>query len=298
MNRTPVVLIHGAWFHASSWEGWAGRFTAHGFAVSVPAWPGEAVTVAQVRRDPGPLQDLGLDGLIAHYEKIARSFAVPPVVIGHSVGGLIAQRLIGAGLGRAAVALASLPVNGVPLADAQPRLRSLIPSGPAEHEGLVALPRPQFRYAVANTVGEEEARSLFDQYVVPAPRRLLADLGLDRTAARDGGLGTGARRAATVVHTANATRGPLLLVSGQEDRVVADSVTRSVYKLYGDSTAVTDLKQFADRGHSLVFDSGWHSVADHVLAWLADNGVEAVASLNSAERPLSDSARRAAPPEP
>ncbi|MBO1414757.1 alpha/beta hydrolase [Streptomyces sp. FH025] len=249
MKRTPVVLIHGAWFHLSSWEGWAERFASHGYAVSAPGWPGEDLAADRVRRKPGPLGDLGLAALTAHYEEIVRSFDNPPVLIGHSVGGLIAQHLLGAGLGRAAVALAPLP------------------AGSTRRLCFEPLSRTWFRHLVANAVGEEEAAKLFDRYAVPAPLRLLADLGLDRTAAGP---------ADTVVDTADPARGPLLLVSGQEDRMVPDGATRSIYKLHGDSSAVTDLKQFADRGHSLVFDSGWRSVADHVLAWLAANGVEAV----------------------
>lgn len=267
VKQTPVVLIHGAWFHMSSWEGWAERFTAHGYAVCVPGWPGEAPTAGQVRRDPGPLRDLGLAALTAHYEKIVRTFDDPPVLIGHSAGGLISQHLLGTGLGRAAVALAPVPAGGVPLDDGRPRPWSLMPAGSTRHPGFEPLPRTRFRHVVANAVGEEEAEKLFDRYAVPAPLRLLGDLGLDRTAAGPADI---------VVDTANSARGPLLLVSGQEDRMVPDGVTRSVYKLYGDSCAVTDLKQFADRGHSLVFDSGWRSVADHVLVWLAANGIEAV----------------------
>ncbi|TQF02702.1 alpha/beta fold hydrolase [Kitasatospora acidiphila] len=267
MKQTPVVLIHGAWFHLSSWDGWAERLSSHGYAVCVPGWPGEAPTADQARREPGPLRDLGLVALTAHYEEIVRSFDNPPVLIGHSAGGLIAQRLLGNGLGVAAVALAPLPVGGLPLDDGRPRPWSLMPVGSTRHPCFESLSRSRFRHVIANAVGEEEAAKLFDRYAVPAPLRLLADLGLDRTAAGS---------ADTVVDTANAVRGPLLLVSGQEDRTVPDAVTRSVYKLYGDSSAMTDLKQFVDRGHSMVFDSGWRSVADHVLAWLAGNGVEAV----------------------
>ncbi|MFF7454642.1 alpha/beta hydrolase [Kitasatospora sp. NPDC008115] len=281
MKQTPVVLIHGAWFHLSSWAGWAERFTSHGYAVSVPAWPGEADTADLARRDPGPLRDLGLAELTAHYERIVRSFDRPPVLIGHSAGGLIAQHLLGAGHGRAAVAIAPLPAGGVPLDDQdrprpwpRPRLWSPLPAGSIRYPSCEPLPRTRFRHVVANAVGETESAKLFDRYAVPAPFRLLADLGLDGTGTASTGTGSGG----TVVDTANPARGPLLLVSGQEDRMVPDAVTRAVYKLYGDSSAVTELKQFVDRGHSLVFDSGWHSVADHVLAWLAANGVEAVAA--------------------
>ena len=79
--------------------------------------------------------------------------------------------------------------------------------------------------------------------------------------------------AQAAVDTANSERGPLLLISGTADHTVPDVVTRSTFKQYRDSTAVTELKQFEGRGHSLAIDSGWRDVAEAVLAWLKDNGL-------------------------
>lgn len=73
------------------------------------------------------------------------------------------------------------------------------------------------------------------------------------------------------VNTANNDRGPLLLISGTADHTVPDVVTRSTLKQYRDSTAVTELKQFEGRGHSLTVDSGWREVAEAVLDWLKTN---------------------------
>ncbi|MQY10037.1 hypothetical protein SRB5_01410 [Streptomyces sp. RB5] len=267
MIRTPVVFIHGAWLHAVSWESWAERFTAQGFDVRTPGWPGEPGTVRDARQRPEALRGLGLGAVIDHYERLVREFDTPPVLIGHGVGGLVAQCLIGEGLGRAAVALAPTPVNDVPLPASQARSWCLA-DGDAGDDEPVFLSAEQFRYGIANTVGVEESFRLYERYAVPAPRRLLVDLGC----------GTDTRHARARADTGNTGRGPLLVVSGQEDRLVPDSVTRAVYRLYGDSTAVSELKQFADRGHSLVVDSGWRTVADHVLAWLAVQGVGAFAN--------------------
>jgi pimeloyl-ACP methyl ester carboxylesterase len=257
----------------SSWDGWARRFSSHGFAVHVPGWPGEADSAAEDRRRPGPHRDLGLETLVAYYEAFVRALPDPPVLIGHSLGGLLVQHLIGAGLGRAAVAVAPLPVAGTlpdriaPTPWPPASTRSTASARSADGPSLVPLPRSQFRRTVANTVGDDEAAQLFERHVVHASRRLLTDLSFDCAAA-----------ARIVVDTDNVARGPLLLVSGQEDRVVPDAATRAVYKSYGDSTAVTDLKQFADRGHSAVFDSGWPALADYVLVWLSANGITAAAS--------------------
>ena len=265
MNRTPVLFIHGAWLHALSWESWAERFTSRGFTTFAPGWPGEAATVRETSERPGVLGEIGLDALTQHYERIVRSFDHSPVLVGHAVGGLIAQHLIGANLGRAAVAIAPAPINDVPLRASPARLWTPDSGDPASGYELVSLPREQFSHVFANAVSREESDRLFERYVVPAPRRLFTDLGHGGTP----------RHPRAFADVDNAARGPLLLVSGQEDRMVPDSATRAVYKLYGDSAAMSDLKQFADRGHSMVVDSGWRAVADYVLAWLDAHGIHA-----------------------
>ncbi|MGA4844290.1 alpha/beta hydrolase [Streptomyces sp. G45] len=262
MKRTPVVFIHGVWLHALSWESWVERFVSRGFLASAPGWPGEMATARDTRAAPRILGRVGLDALTDHYAAIVRSFDTAPVLVGHSVGGLIAQHLIAADVGRAAVAIAPAPINDIPLPASYARL---LPSARGGAGATVSLSPERFRRTVANAVAPEEARRLYERYAMPAPHRLLTDLGC----------GAERRGPHATADVGNAGRGPLLLVSGQEDRLVPDSVTRAAYKQYGDSTAVTDLKQFADRGHSLVFDSGWRSVADYVLAWLTERGVRA-----------------------
>jgi len=78
---------------------------------------------------------------------------------------------------------------------------------------------------------------------------------------------------ATRVNVANGTRGPLLLVSGEKDNTVPPVLVKSTLKAYRKSPAVTEIKEFPNRGHSLTIDSGWRELAEYSLAWLKEKGL-------------------------
>ena len=71
-------------------------------------------------------------------------------------------------------------------------------------------------------------------------------------------------------HTAD--RGPLLLIMGGRDHTVPEAITKATLKQYRHSSAVTDLVEHADRGHSLTIDSGWREGAETCLGWLSRQG--------------------------
>ncbi|MEU1598507.1 alpha/beta hydrolase [Streptomyces sp. NPDC005708] len=260
MNRTPLLFIHGPWLHATSWQPWIEHFTQRGYAPIAPGWPGQPPTVEAARRHPEAVAELELDDITDHYTRIARLLPAPPVIIGHSVGGLIAQKLLGHNLAQAAIAIAPAPINGVPV----PRSPTHACSNPPQLNDPYTISQPitltaeQFRHAFAHTLTPEESAALFVSHTVPAPNRHLLEPAF----------ANGTTDTRTAVDTNNTTRGPLLLISGQEDRLVPDITTRTTYKLYGDSTAITELKQYPDRCHSLTIDSGWHTIADHISTWL------------------------------
>jgi len=125
------------------------------------------------------------------------------------------------------------------------------------------LTRKEFRFSFGNALSEEESDELYEKWTIPSPARPLF-----QAAAANFVMHSQAK-----VDTGNDTRGPLLLISGTADHTVPDVVTRSTLKQYRDSTAVTELRQFEGRGHSLTIDSGWRKVADAVLAWLENHDI-------------------------
>ena len=142
-------------------------------------------------------------------------------------------------------------------------LRAAFPvlRNPLNFRRAVPLTEKQFRYAFTNAVPEVEAKDLYAAYAVPAPGRPLFQAA---TAALN-------PNAATKVNTANSSRGPLLLISGGADRTVPPVLVRSTLKAYRNSTAVTEIKEFAGRGHSLTIDSGWREIAEYALSWLKNH---------------------------
>jgi alpha-beta hydrolase superfamily lysophospholipase len=264
MTRTPVVFIHGLWLHATSWAPWAELFSAAGYDPIAPGWPGDPDTVEAARANPDAIADHGIDDVTRHYQAIIDSLAARPILIGHSFGGMIAEKLLGLDYGAAAIGIDAAQIKGVlplPLS----ALHATLPvfKNPANRHKAVSLTAEQFRYSFGNAVSPEESDALYERWTIPAPGKPLFE-----AAAANFSLHSPAK-----VNTANEGRGPLLLVMGGRDHTVPEVITKATVKQYRHSSAVTDLEEFADRGHSLTIDSGWREVADGCLAWLAKQGL-------------------------
>jgi pimeloyl-ACP methyl ester carboxylesterase len=258
-SRRPVVFIHGLWLHATSWNRWLDLCRDAGYEPIAPGWPGEPDTVHAARENPGLVADTGIDDAVAHFAEIIGALDAKPIIIGHSFGGLLAEKLLGQDLAAAAVAIDPAQIKGVlPLPLAQIRAALPVLGNPANLHKAISLTAKQFRFGFGNALSEEESDDLYERWAVPAPARPLFQAAVANFALHS----------EATVNTANEHRGPLLLISGMKDHTVPDVTTRSTLKQYRDSTAVTELRQFEGRGHSLTIDSGWREVADATLEWL------------------------------
>jgi pimeloyl-ACP methyl ester carboxylesterase len=257
---TPVVFIHGLWLHATSWSPWVDLFRDAGYAPTAPGWPGDPDSVEEARADPGTIADHGIDDVVAHFAGIIDTLPARPILVGHSFGGMIAQKLLGQDRALAAVAIDAAQIKGVlplPLS----ALRATLPvfKNPGNKHKALSLTPHQFRYAFGNAITEAESDELFARWTIPAPGKPLFE-----AAAANFNPHSPAK-----VDTANQMRGPLLLMTGGKDHTVPEAVTRATLKQYRHSDAVTDLLEFPDKGHSLTIDNGWREVADAALTWLA-----------------------------
>ena len=262
MAGRTVVFVHGLWLHATSWSPWAEFFEAAGYSTLAPGWPGEAATVMECREHPERVAGIGVAQAVEQYAAAIRGLPEPPIVIGHSFGGLIVQQLVCRRLASAAVAIDPAQIKGVfALPPAQLRSGFPVLGNPANRKKAVSLTADQFRYGFGNAIPAEESDALHDRWTIPSPGRPLFEAAFANFSANS----------PVMVDVRNSDRGPLLMVSGTRDHTVPDAVTRGAYKLYRHSTAVTDLLQF-DRGHSLTIDHGWPEIADAALDWLRAKG--------------------------
>ena len=255
----PVVFVHGLWMLASSWQPWRSLFEDNGYATVAPGWPDDPQTIAQARANPEVFAGKSIRQVTDHMAEVISALQHQPAVIGHSFGGLITQQLAGRGLAAVSVPIDSAPFRGVlplPLS----ALRSAFPviGNPANYRRAVTLTYEQFRFSFANAVSENEARRLYEAYPVAG-----SGIPLFQAATANINPFTEAK-----VDSKNPRRGPMLIITGEKDHIAPHAIASASYKKQKRNHAATDIHEIPDRGHSLVFDSGWQDVAEAALAFI------------------------------
>ncbi len=258
-GRQPVVFIHGLWLLAGSWDPWRQLFEDRGFATLAPGWPDDPATVEEARQHPDVLAGKTVGQVTEHHAGIIRQLTRKPIVIGHSLGGLITQKLAGMSLAAGSVAIDPAPFRGVlPLPRSALKAASPVLRRPGNRKLAIELTYNQFRFAFANAVDEAEARRLYDTHSVAAPGAPLFQAAFANLNPRT----------EASVDTKQADRGPLLILSGAKDNTVPWTIANASFKRYKLLAASTRIVEIQQRGHSLTIDSGWPAVADAALDFL------------------------------
>jgi non-heme chloroperoxidase len=258
-GRTPVVFIHGLWLLASSWDRWAALFDEAGYAPVAIDWPNDPSTVAEANAHPEAFAGQTVGQVANHAADVIGRLNKKPAVVGHSFGGMLAQIVAGRGLSAASVAIDPAPFRGVlPLPISALKSASPVLGNPANWKRGVALTLAQFRYGWANALSEAEGEELYETFSVPAPGAPLFQAAMANfnpfTEAK--------------VDTKDPGRGPLLIVSGENDQTVPWAIANASFKKQRRNSGVTEIVEMPNRGHALVIDSGWREVADKALEFV------------------------------
>ena len=237
--RRPILFIHGYFVDASIWTAWLERFAAHGLDAYAVSLRGRAGSRPDASLGAASMSDFADDA-----ESVARAIDAA-VVVGHSMGGLVAQQLAERGTVGAAVLLTPAPPRGISVLSPHLALKQL------KHMPAILLSRPvhpgreDLREMVMNRVPAHEQDRLLD--------RMLPDSG---RAGRDMSL-SGVPIDASRVHC------PLLVFSAEDDRFIPPHIVERVAQRYG-----AELVMAEHHGHMLIVEPGWEAIADQVERWI------------------------------
>ena len=260
MITKDIVFIHGAWVTPLCWEHFQPFFEERGYRTQAPPWPGKDPSIEEQRAIPSSqLLALGVKQIVNQYASIIEASPTPPILVGHSFGGLFVQLLLARGLGAAGVAIDSAPPRGV-FTFYPSVLRSLgrVLLSPKGWDRILHLPFSNFSYSFVNTFSPEDQRAAYDRYVVPETGRPFFQAAVSLVNPWS----------PTKVDFGKTPRAPLLLVAGGSDHIVPAAVNRSNYRKYRKSAATTAFKEFPGRSHLVIAQAGWQEVAGFIADWL------------------------------
>lgn len=250
--KDTVFMIHGMWGGAWYWQNYKNAFEQAGCRCV-------ATTLRFHDMNPKAAPDPRLDttSLLDYAEDLEheiRQLGVQPILVGHSMGGLLAQILGSRGLARALVLLTPASPAGI-----NPIRVSVVRSFVSVllHWGFWKRPmRQTFNeavYSMLQLLPPAEQRQVYERFVYESGRAFseIAYWPIDpRKAAR--------------VDERNVTC-PVLVIGSAQDRITPASVVRRVANKYKD---VMTYKEYADHAHWVVGEPGWEEVAQYVLRWL------------------------------
>lgn len=254
MNKT-IFMIHGMMAGPWCWENYRNFFEAKGYRCVIPVLRYHDMDPADT-----PHFKLGRTGLpdyIEDLEKEIMKLDAPPVIMGHSMGGLLAQLLVSRNLAEAAVLLCPAPPYGV---------MALKPSAVRCFSDVLmtwGFWKKPFRFSFEKTVysclhlmPEKDQKAAYSKLVYESGR-----------AAFEIGLWFLDNKKAAWVNPGE-VKYPLLVISGKEDRIIPTSVVRKVADRY---KTVSTYKEFADHAHWVIGEPGWEEIAGFIHEWLVEN---------------------------
>lgn len=257
LQTSSVVFITGAFVTHHCWDEWRAYFEAKGFDTVAPPWPfknGTGPELRSRRPDDTDLAALTLTALIDYYAKIVNNYPEKPIVIGHSLGGLMTQVIVNRDLAAAGVAIHSVPTLGV-----FPYEFSFLKAG-WKSLGLFTSVKKTYlmsfadwQYAFVNDMPLEEQQAAYEQFAVPE----------SKVVAR-GGLTSAAKVDYAKAHV------PLLLTAGSKDNIIPAHLNLRNFNRYHQNGSVLDYKVFPGRNHFVLGQPAWKEDADYILDWLAN----------------------------
>ena len=247
-----IVLVHGMFVNNTSWNEWKSFFENLGYNVIAPANPGHEGDPANLRKNIHPeLTKTGFEDVVMNIVKIIDTLPEPPIVIGHSMAGLVVQKLVELEKVAAAVSIDGAPPKNVlaPLST----IKIVWPAidffkGNSAYLGT----RDWYKRAFFNTISQQEADAAYDTIAVPESRKIGRDTVLKSFSNVD----------------FKKPHVPILFIGGEKDTIFSPSLTKRISEKYKPSAGRVDFKEFKGKSHFICGEPGWQEVAGYVNDWI------------------------------
>ncbi len=256
-SQRHIVFIHGMFGGAWCWEHYVPLFEKAGYSCSTPALRYHELPLNE--QPHARLGTVSVADYVADLKQYIQSLPHQPILIGHSMGGLLVQLLLEQGVGRAGVCLTPASPRGI-MALSPSVLRSfwgilktwrfwkqaVRPSFKEVQFGMLNLMLPTQRWPVYQRFGWESGRAIFEIGLWP----------LDR-------------QKTTAINPAKVTV-PLLFVGARYDRVTPIWAVEKNCQQY--STA--ELMVLENHAHWVLGEPGWKNIVAKILDWLHHQGID------------------------
>lgn len=256
MDSLPksVVFITGSFIGNNCWDEWKFYFESKGYNCLAPAWPHKDASPEELRNahPDTAITSNRLETVTDFFVKIIKVLPEKPILMGHSIGGLIVQILVHRGLGRVGVAIHSFPPGGLS------SLRISFLKKWWQAMGFFSSKRKSYlihfrkwKYSIANGMDCEEQKELYYKYAIPESKMVIRDAFNCREKI-----------------DFKSPHAPLLFISGSKDQMIGAELVYENYKKYNASDSITDYRNFKGRNHLFFDHREWIDEADIILYWL------------------------------
>jgi pimeloyl-ACP methyl ester carboxylesterase len=246
-----IVLIHGNFVNNLSWTEWKRYYEQKGYTVYTPANPGHDGNPAALRNKVHPdLTKTGFIDVVNNIIKLIDSLPQKPLVIGHSMAGMAAMKLLELGKAGAAVSIDGAPPKNVfpPFTT----LKAVLPAfGFFSFKKYFMGSRAWYDKCFFNTLPENERPKAFESFAVPESYKVSRELVLNSYSNID----------------FSKPHEPILFIGGGSDHIFPPSLTKTLAGKYKDKNSRVDLKVFEGKSHFLCGEPGWEKIADHIIDW-------------------------------
>ena len=253
IESKTIVFIHGLFMNPKSWANWVVYFEAKGYTCYAPAFPYHEGNPLDLRNDINSfLPKLTIGDVVKSYEEFIDTLPEKPIIIGHSVGGFITQKLLELNKAAAGICIDSAPPAGVFTFKWSFWRANLPVINPFKGNSVFVPSVEWFHNAFCNTMSMEETIAIYKEYVVPESRNIPRSMLNDPYGKIN----------------FNKHFNPMLFISGAKDNIIPPTLNLSNLRAYNDKNSIRDYKKFPNRTHFICGQNDWQEVASFVLEWV------------------------------